>query len=345
MNKTTICSVVFLDIVEYSKKSVAEQIRLKNQFNALLSLAIRHVPVTDRIILDTGDGASISFLGDPEDALLCAMKLRDAVLAERESPFLLRIGINLGPVRLIRDINKQPNLVGDGINVAQRIMDFAQPNQILVSRSFYDVISSVTDGYAGLFEHLGSRTDKHVREHEIYALKDETGMENAFMASFKHAPALEKQPWWQDKSLLLKKVFPAAAILLVLVALALKMATQPAMRPTPSQPRAAPPKPKSAPAAQSAAAPAALPKSAPAAKAPSRHERKAAADTATLLFRIMPWGEVYVDGKKRGVSPPLKSLEVKAGKHQIEIRNTTLPSHSQTVETHPGEHVIIEHEF
>ena len=357
MNKTTICSVVFLDIVEYSKKSVAEQIKLKNQFNALISLAIKNVPITDRIILDTGDGAAISFLGDPEDALLTAMKLREAVLSEQEMPFFLRIGINLGPVRLVQDINKQPNIIGDGINVAQRIMNFAEPNQILVSRSFFDVISCVTDEYAKLFEYQGSRTDKHVREHELYAVKNEIGQEDAFKASFKHAHQVETKPetpWWSNRNLLLKKVFPAAAVLLILAAILVKTTHEPARQAIPEQP---------APTAQDAA-PAIVQKPPEAgpekpalaeAKPHSKTEAKkteaappkkpAPADNATLVFKVMPWGEIYVDGKMRGISPPLKSLRIKAGKHEIEIRNTTLPGHSKTVETHPGERVIIEHHF
>ena len=56
-NRTFICSVVFLDIAEYSKRPVAEQIRLRDRFNTVLAEAIRDVPVNDRIILDTGDGA------------------------------------------------------------------------------------------------------------------------------------------------------------------------------------------------------------------------------------------------------------------------------------------------
>jgi hypothetical protein len=67
-NRTFICSVVFLDIVEYSKKPVEEQIRLKEHFNVILSEAIRDIAVNDRIMIDTGDGAAIGFLGDPEDA-------------------------------------------------------------------------------------------------------------------------------------------------------------------------------------------------------------------------------------------------------------------------------------
>jgi len=172
-NKTIMCSVLFLDIVEYSKMSVSGQISLKDRFNSYLSAAIRDVPVADRIILDTGDGAAINFLGDVEDALKAALSLRESILNEDSGlkpPLLVRAGINLGPVRLVRDINGQPNIVGDGINVAQRIMSFADVDQILVSRSYHDAVSRLSSEYAGMFSYQGSRTDKHVREHEVYAI-------------------------------------------------------------------------------------------------------------------------------------------------------------------------------
>ncbi|MFA6062213.1 MAG: adenylate/guanylate cyclase domain-containing protein [Gallionella sp.] len=172
-NKNIICSVLFLDIVEYSKKTVTGQISLKERFNTYLSEAIEDVPVNDRIILDTGDGAAVNFLGDIEAALKAALSLRASLLNEDpylEPELLVRIGINMGPVRLVRDINGQPNIVGDGINVAQRIMAFADPSQILVSRSYYDAVSHISAQYTGMFHYQGSRTDKHVREHEIYAI-------------------------------------------------------------------------------------------------------------------------------------------------------------------------------
>src|SRR5437870_6870240 len=174
-NRTFICSVLFLDIVEYSARSVAEQIRLKERFNAVLMEAITGVATDDRIILDTGDGAAVSFLGDPEDALFAGMSMRDAVVGEQElsggGPRLqIRIGVNLGPVRLVKDINGQPNIIGDGINVAQRVMSFAEPGQILVSRSYYDVMARLSEDYSKLFHYEGAKTDKHVREHEVYAI-------------------------------------------------------------------------------------------------------------------------------------------------------------------------------
>ncbi|GLR14896.1 hypothetical protein GCM10007907_36860 [Chitinimonas prasina] len=171
LNKTLICSVVFLDIVEYSRQPVSTQMRLKEAFNSLLSKALQDIAVSDRIIIDTGDGAAISFLGDPEDALFVAISLRDAVLHNNDPNFprfAIRIGINLGPAKLVKDINGQLNLLGDGINASQRVMSFAEPGCILVSRSYYEVVSCLSDEYAQLFQYEGSRTDKHVREHEVY---------------------------------------------------------------------------------------------------------------------------------------------------------------------------------
>jgi hypothetical protein len=99
--------------------------------------------------------------------------MRKNLLSEEgliDPPLLVRMGINLGPVRLVKDINGQPNIVGDGINVAQRVMGFAEPGQILVSRSYYEAASRLSQEYAGMFHFEGSRTDKHVREHEVYAI-------------------------------------------------------------------------------------------------------------------------------------------------------------------------------
>src|SRR3954463_1592020 len=120
-SRTLVCSVLFLDIAEYTKKPVAEQLSLKQAFNRTLAGALEQVAPRDRIILDTGDGAAVSFTGDPEDALFTAMSVLETAAA-----LDLRLGINLGPVRLVKDLNGKTNIIGDGINVAQRVMSFAR---------------------------------------------------------------------------------------------------------------------------------------------------------------------------------------------------------------------------
>jgi len=174
-NKTFICSVVFLDIVDYSTKPVEIQIKIKEHLNMHIAEAIKDVAANDRLMLDSGDGAAICFLGDPEDALFCALSLRDAVVGDQQDlgmPLSIRIGINLGPVKLVKDINKRQNLIGDGINVAQRVMSFASPGQVLVSRSYFEVVSCLSQEYAKLFRYQGMRADKHVREHELYSVEE-----------------------------------------------------------------------------------------------------------------------------------------------------------------------------
>jgi hypothetical protein len=164
-SRTLVCSVLFLDIAGYSRLGVTQQIQLKESFNEALAAALADTPATDRVVIDTGDGAAVTFLGDPERALFAALALFDNV---GELP--VRLGINLGPVYVTRDINGRENVIGDGINVAQRIMSFAQPGQLLVSRSFYDVVLLISAEYATMFQAVGGRTDKHERTHEVFAV-------------------------------------------------------------------------------------------------------------------------------------------------------------------------------
>jgi class 3 adenylate cyclase len=163
--RTLVCSVLFLDIAGYSTRSVADQLALKNAFNRILSAAVARVPSHNRVILDTGDGAAITFLGSPEDALRVGVAVRDEAGA-----LPVRMGINLGPVRLVKDVNGQTSILGDGINVSQRVMSFSEPGQILVSHAFYDVVARLSKEYERMFVHEGSRTDKHVRAHEVYSV-------------------------------------------------------------------------------------------------------------------------------------------------------------------------------
>jgi class 3 adenylate cyclase len=166
-DRTLVCSVLFIDIVGYSKKGVGEQVRLKRLFNAVLAGALEQVPPRERVVVDTGDGAAVTFLGDPEGALFVGLAVLDRV---GELP--VRMGINLGPVSLMKDINGLDNVVGDGINAAERIMSFADEGQVLVSRSFFEVVSRLSTDYGALFRQEAARSDKHGRSHEVYAVID-----------------------------------------------------------------------------------------------------------------------------------------------------------------------------
>jgi serine/threonine-protein kinase len=66
---------------------------------------------------------------------------------------------------------------------------------------------------------------------------------------------------------------------------------------------------------------------------------------ARLTFAVSPWGEVYVDGKKHGVTPPLSELSIPAGKHTVEIRNAGLAPYLEQVDLLPDKTLKIKHKF
>jgi hypothetical protein len=426
-NRTFICSVLFLDIVEYTKQVVGVQIALKERFNAILTEVIAGVATDDRIILDTGDGAAVSFLGDPEDALFAGMNLRDAVASQENTGGLrlqIRVGLNLGPVRLVKDINGQPNIIGDGINVAQRVMSFAEPGQILVSRSYHDVMARLSEDYAKLFHYEGAKTDKHVREHEVYAIgpapsnlrRTMPAPRQAARAQGLRLPKLPRliRSGWGEAFAVNSKLLVAAPLAFTLIVGSGVIArtyrtsnseAKPPVSSAPQEPRSAPtPRADPPPAAPAATGPAAAPaeptpealqsQKAPQPATPARQtqpprtariEPEAPAAGALQTARVkdleaptkakeiatfprakepepaapapvsprdavinivaLPWAEVYVDGARQGVSPPLRALQIKPGRHRVELRNTAFPTYVETVDLKSGAEVSVKHRF
>jgi non-specific serine/threonine protein kinase len=65
-----------------------------------------------------------------------------------------------------------------------------------------------------------------------------------------------------------------------------------------------------------------------------------------VSFNIRPWGQVFVDGADRGVSPPLKSLPLRPGIYNIEVRNGDLEVFRQRVTVQDSKSApVVSHEF
>jgi serine/threonine-protein kinase len=71
----------------------------------------------------------------------------------------------------------------------------------------------------------------------------------------------------------------------------------------------------------------------------------APAGTALIRLAIAPWGEVYVDGDRIGVSPPVNEVEVAPGKRKIEIKNGSFPAYVQVVDLKADQKIRIKHKF
>lgn len=172
--RTVLASFLFVDLVGFSKVSTAEQHSVKAALVDVLSRHLSALDDSDYRLRDTGDGALISFLTNPEHALFLVLAVAHdcGPVAPGQGLALsqLRMGINLGAVKESLDVESRPNYVGDGINSAQRVMDMAQPGQITASRSFMDGVSHLDTVYADLFHPMGAQADKHGRKHELFSI-------------------------------------------------------------------------------------------------------------------------------------------------------------------------------
>jgi serine/threonine-protein kinase len=65
----------------------------------------------------------------------------------------------------------------------------------------------------------------------------------------------------------------------------------------------------------------------------------------TVTLAVTPWGEIFVDGKREGVSPPLNELKLPVGKHIIEIRNPGFTTYSQLLDVESESTQKIKHKF
>ena len=167
--KRRLAAIVCADVAGYSRLMGANETdtfaRLKAIRRGLIDPAVRRNG--GRIIKTAGDGLVIEF-DSAVAAVRAAVELQAAV-AEREQEhppdrrILFRIGINLGDI-----IHERGDVFGDGVNVAARLEQLAEPGTTCVSRNVFE---QVRDKLAVESECLGERTVKNIaRPIETYRL-------------------------------------------------------------------------------------------------------------------------------------------------------------------------------
>ncbi len=197
LNKTTICAIAAIEIVDFSKKNDAEQINSKYSLNQLVNAALKEYARYDRILLDKGDGVVMAYLATPEDMLAIMVDIRQQIMqhnAQGLVPIFVRIGIHLGAVRVVHDVNEQPNFIGEGLNEAQRITHFAQENGIVVSPAYYAVTLPLPSEIAALYAYSGFKKDPKATEYQAYALDSANHIESLLANEVQPEPTTEAAP-------------------------------------------------------------------------------------------------------------------------------------------------------
>ena len=174
---STSASVVFIDVSKYSlRKSIIQQ-RVIQEFNRVLGATIdeigaKHISEsqkqnlnfsTDVVKIPTGDGSAIvfPFQGFQAIHLDFALAFLSQTVASRDSDlceafehngwcnchsyFNVRIGLSDGKVIVFRDINGNYNIAGNTINIASRVMNMGDPQQIMLTGDCYRNLIDMTE--------------------------------------------------------------------------------------------------------------------------------------------------------------------------------------------------------
>lgn len=120
-----------------------------------------------RVFKTTGDGVLVEF-SSPVEAVRCAVGIQEVlatqVVQEPSRTLQLRIGINLGDILIEED----GDVYGDGVNVAARLEQIAEPGGVCLSGKVYE---EVRDKLPFTFQDRGEQTVKNIaRPVRVYAL-------------------------------------------------------------------------------------------------------------------------------------------------------------------------------
>ncbi len=159
--KRRLTSILCADVKSYSRLMESDEARtigtLRQYRAAMDALVERH----DGRTINTWGDAVIAEFGSVVEAVQCAIEVqRELAVRNRDLPeaeqMWFRIGINLGDVMVEND-----DLYGEGVNIAARLQELAEPGGILVSGPVYDMVrNKLSVG----FDYLGQQPVKNVSE-------------------------------------------------------------------------------------------------------------------------------------------------------------------------------------
>ena len=142
-----LAAILAADVAGYSKLAGADEertlARLRTLWSDLIAptIAVHH----GRVVKRTGDGSIIEFRS-VVDAVRCAIEVQNGMVERNaglppERRIEFRVGVHLGDVVEESD----GDLMGDGINIAARLEEFAKPGAICLSEDAYRQVKSRLD--------------------------------------------------------------------------------------------------------------------------------------------------------------------------------------------------------
>lgn len=157
--KRRLTTVLCADVHGYSRLMEADETKtletLRRSRTAIAGLVERH----DGRIVNTWGDAIIAEFASVVEAVQCAVEIQQEIsnqdsASPQANPMRFRIGINLGDVMV-----DGTDIYGDGVNIASRLQELADPGGVVISSSVYDQVhNKLSVG----FDCLGQRPLKNI---------------------------------------------------------------------------------------------------------------------------------------------------------------------------------------
>ena len=172
----------FTDIVAGSNPNLLtkDQVRKVVVLNELVSRIeiFKNRDKKTTLILPTGDGMAIGFAHSAEEPLRLAIELHKLINKYNKNKrgkekLLLRIGLDMGPVYVVKDLKGQDNVWGPGIILTRRVMDLGDDMQILAGERLAQDIQKLHQEYKAIFHPIGYYSIKHGEKLRLYNIYGE----------------------------------------------------------------------------------------------------------------------------------------------------------------------------
>ena len=134
-------AVIFVaDVVGYSKHMEKDENATFKAYGACEKILNKLLKKYKGSIFNTAGDSVLAEFPSAVNAVECAVDFQNEIKERNasdktETKLEFRIGINMGDV-----VQKDGNLLGDGVNIAARLEALAQPNGITISKSVYDLV-------------------------------------------------------------------------------------------------------------------------------------------------------------------------------------------------------------
>jgi len=158
--------VLFVDLIGYSQLKVEKGTELVEELFRLVRETSEFKKANEGNqlrLLPSGDGTAIVF-SRPAAPLRCALEIASAIKSNPQ--IKLRMGVNSGPVRHIKDIRGENVPAGAGINYAQRAMDCGEAGHILLTKATADFL--LETNWADCIHDAGEFEVKHGKRIHLY---------------------------------------------------------------------------------------------------------------------------------------------------------------------------------